>query len=388
MYHFKTIFFCLILLAEYSYSQSVSDNNKESYWPKVSPKSVGVNPLVIDSIHHDIKNGKYGLINQFVMIRNGKLVADYSYKNDYKTISKKYDTINHQYNYDHPDWYPYYKNTNLHTLQSVTKSITSALIGIAIDEKLISGTDLKIMKYLSEYKIENNDSRREAITLKDLLTMRSGIEWDENNYEDAQNSCVLLEADNEWISFVLNQPMDAIPGTIFEYNSGASVLLGKLLRACTGKRIDAYAEEKLFKPLGITNYYWKITPDGEIDTEGGLYLSTTDLAKIGYLFLQKGKWEGEQIISESWISESTSPIVEDINPKNNRKIGYGYQWWIPKHAKNTTEIFNGNGYGGQYIMVDLKYNMIVVINSWNIHGRSEKSAWKILEKRILPNTKL
>jgi len=388
MYHFKIIFFCLILIANYGYSQSVSENTLHSYWPKVNPKSVGVNPSVIDSIHHDIQNGKYGLINEFVMVKNGKLIADYNYNNDYQTISEKYDTINHQYNYDHPKWYPYYKNTNLHTLQSVTKSITSALIGIAIDEKLISGTDLKIMRYLSTYEIERKDSRREAITLKDLLTMRSGIEWDENNYDDAHNSCVLLEAADKWIQFILEQPMDASPGTIFEYNSGASVLLGKILRECTGKRIDKYAEEKLFKPLGITNYYWKITPDGEIDTEGGLYLSTQDLAKIGYLFLQKGKWEGKQVISESWVKESTSPIIENINPKNKRKMGYGYQWWIPKHANNTTEIFNGNGYGGQYIMVDLKYDIILVINSWNIHGRPEKSAWKILQERVLPNTKL
>ena len=102
--------------------------------------------------------------------------------------------------------------------------------------------------------------------------MRSGIDWDESIYSDADD-CIIMEKSDDWIQYVLDKPMDTIPGLVFEYNSGVSVLLGKLVSIISGKRIDAWAEEVLFKPLGITEYYWKQTPRGEIDTEGGLYLS-------------------------------------------------------------------------------------------------------------------
>lgn len=271
---------------------------EEQFWTKSGPVSQGLDPLVIDSINLEIKEGKYGLVDHFLVIRHGKLVADFRYDNDYKTISKKYDTTNYQYNYDHPEWHPYYRNSNLHTLQSVTKSITSALLGIALDKYKRNDLRIKVMPFFKEYILNVTDKRKNEISLEDLLTMRSGILWDESITAESDD-CIKMEKSDKWIQYVLNKPMDTIPGVTFEYNSGVSVLLGKLVRIITGKRIDKWAEEVLFKPLNIAEYYWKVTPDGEIDTEGGLYLSAQDLAKIGLLFLHKGKWEGNQIIPES-----------------------------------------------------------------------------------------
>lgn len=356
-------------------------------WPHSTPQSEGIDPTIITSLHQDISTGKYGLIDHFLFIRNGKIVADHAYEQDYEKVAAQYDTTNHQYNYDHPAWHPFYNGTKLHSLQSVTKSITSAALGIAIDEGYLSGVAIKVMPLFKEYKMDLTDPRRQNITLEDLLTMRSGIEWDESNYSEVDNSCIVMELSDDWIQYVLDQPMDADPGTQFEYNSGASVLIGKIIHLTTGKRADKWAEEKLFGPLGITDYYWKRTPKGEIDTEGGLYLSSHDLAKIGYLFLHKGKWGDQQVISEQWVEKSTSPVIPGINPGASYNPGYGYQWWVPEQKDGKTTIFAGNGYGGQFVMVAPAYNIVSIFNGWNIHDRPEKFTYNALQRVILPAIK-
>lgn len=356
---------------------------EKGFWPITDPFSEGIDPLVIDSIHNEITAGKYGLIDHFLVIRHGKVVADYRYPQDYKHIAQKYDTTNYQYNYDHPEWHPYYKNTDLHTLQSVTKSITSALLGIALEREKMSDLNIKVMPFFKEYALNSTDRRKNNISLEDLLTMRSGIDWNESTYGETDD-CTIMEKSDKWVQFVLNKPMDTTAGVVFEYNSGVSVLLGKFVSIITGKRIDKWAEEVLFRPLDITEYYWKVTPDGEIDTEGGLYLSAYDLAKIGFLFLHQGKWEGKQIIPKAWVTVSTSPIVPHENPIENKTMGYGYQWWVPKHSNGKSEIFAGLGFGGQYLMVVPKYDLIVVFNGWNHHDKPEKSTFRVLEERIIP----
>ena len=355
-------------------------------WPASTPEAEGIDPAVVDSLHADISAGRYGLIDHFLLIRHGRVVADHHYEQDYETIAAAYDTTNHQYNYDHPDWHPYYRDTDLHTLQSVTKSVTSAALGIAVDEGHIAGVDMPAMKMFEGYDQDFSDPRRAEMKLEDLLTMRSGIDWNEMiSYDDSTNSCIQMEASDTWIQFVLDQPMREEPGTVFDYNSGASVLLGKLVRVATGQRIDAWAKEKLFEPIGIDEFYWKVTPDDEIDTEGGLYLSAHDLARVGYLFLRKGEWSGRQILSEEWIDASTSPIVSDTRPDNGRvDSGYGYQWWVPDQEDGETKIFAGNGYGGQFVLVAPEYDIVAIFNGWNIHDRPEMFTWRALQERILP----
>jgi len=224
------------------------------------------------------------------------------------------------------------------------------------------------------------------MSLEDLLTMRSGIEWSEDTpYTDPTNSCILMAASEEWVPFVLGYPMDADPGTVWEYNSGASVLLGKIVQVATGQRIDEWAREQLFEPLGIEDFYWKTTPSGEVDTEGGLYLSAQDLAKIGELFLRGGIWGERRIVSEEWVRASTAPVVADISPENGRAdAGYGYQWWVPDHDGTDPEVFAGNGYGGQFLLVAPEYEIVVVFNGWNIHGGARASTWRALQERIIP----
>ena len=358
----------------------------EDSWPVATPESQGIHPAVIDSIHTEMQAGLFGNMDHFLLIRNGYVIADYSYEQDYESIASNYDTTNHQYNYDHPAWHPFYQDTKLHTLQSVTKSVTSAALGIAVDEGLLEGPDTPMMSMFGGYEQDFTDERRSQVTLEDLLTMRAGIDWNEMiAYSDSTNSCIIMEASDEWIQYVLDQPMREEPGYRFDYNSGVSVLLGKLVGISTGMRVDQWTKERLFEPIGIDEYYWKITPDNEVDTEGGLYLTSHDLARIGYLFLKRGRWEDKQIISEEWVEASISPLVADVNPFSDQNdAGYGYQWWVPVQSEGQTKIFAGNGYGGQFVLVAPEYDIVAVFNSWNIHERPEKSTYSLLQERILP----
>lgn len=354
-------------------------------WAVSTPAEEGAEASVLDSIHNDILSGKYGLIDEFLVIKNGKVIADHSYNQKYDSIAAHYDTTNHMFNYDHPEWHPYYKRSKLHSLQSVTKSITSAALGIAIDEGYLTGMGIKPMEMFADFEVDMSDSRRVAMTLEDMLTMRSGIDWNEmTSYNDEENSCIIMEGSDNWVQYVLSRPMREEPGTVWDYNSGVSVLLGKLVSMSTGQRVDHWTAEKLFKPIGIQNYFWKTTPDNEVDTEGGLYLSSHDLARVGYLFLRNGKWGDQQIISESYVQRSVSPVVPDITPDSDqRNSGYGFQWWVPF---SEPKIFAGNGYGGQFLMVAPQYDLIVVFNGWDIHDNErELQSWSAITDRIIPS---
>jgi CubicO group peptidase (beta-lactamase class C family) len=381
------MFLCSLALLAGCGGQSADTVWPGEVWPVSTPAAEGIDPSAIDSLVMDLESGEYGLVDAFLLIRHGRVVANHRFTHDYSTIAAEYDTTNHQYNYDHPDWHPYLRGTYLHTLQSVTKSVTSAALGIAIDQNLLGGVDTPVMSFFQSYEPYRTDSRKESTTLEDFLTMRSGIEWKTDAaYGTGDHSTDLLEASDEWIRFVLEQPTDTTPGSRYQYNDGVSVLLGKILREATGQRIDEWARERLFEPIGITDFYWKITPDGEGDTEGGLYLSTEDLARIGYLFLRGGEWNGRQIVSREWVEASTAPVVPDVAPENDRSDpGYGYQWWVPDAENGATRVFAGNGYGGQFVLVSPEHDIVAVFNGWNIHGGGNRSTWRALQERILPH---
>jgi CubicO group peptidase (beta-lactamase class C family) len=208
------------------------------------------------------------------------------------------------------------------------------------------------------------------MTLADILTMRTGIRWDEESteYTDPRNNCAVMEGREDWVRYVLEQPMAADPGTTFVYNSGATELLSYLLWKTTGRQADDYAKEHLFAPLGITDFYWKRTPKGLADTEGGLYLAPRDLAKIGYLYLHKGVWDGKRLLPESWAKASTEPLTAT----NEKGYEYGYQWWaMPKGDGLSHGGYNAWGYGGQLLLVVPELDLIAVFTGWNIYDKPE-----------------
>ncbi|MDT0595262.1 serine hydrolase domain-containing protein [Glaciecola petra] len=370
----------------------------EEKWQQSTPSAEGIDNEVIKTYLERMRAGYFGPLDHFMLIRHGRVVAEAQFEHDYAAIYKTLgpdviqvgvNNADLQYNYDHPDFHPYYQQSELHTLQSATKSVTSAVLGIAVDNALIDSIDTSAMHYFKDYIFDKSDIRRAKLTIEDLLTMRSGINWQtEGGYDDPNHSTNALESSQEWIQYTLSRPMDAEPGTVFEYNDGVSVLLGKIIREATGKRIDDYAKEHLFTPIGINDFHWKITPDGEADTEGGLYLSTHDFARFGYLFLRDGQWNGMQVISSDWVKRSVAPTVTDIAPDNDQiNDAYGYQWWVIKHQDGKPAIYEAKGFGGQRLVIVPHLDLLAVFNAWDIRGRHATPAVNAFIDEIIPATK-
>jgi len=353
-------------------------------WPSSTPAAEGMIVAPLDAFDRELAGGGYGFVDSMLVIRHGKVVYEKTYDHaaDYARLfaGKGAPGI---YNYYDPGWHPYYKDTKLHTMQSVSKSVTSALVGIAIGEKKLPGVDAKAMPYFADFRIAP-EPRRDRMTIADILTMRTGIRWDEEStdYTDPRNNCAVMEASDDWVRYVLEQPMAADPGTTFVYNSGATELLSYLLSKVAGKPADEYAKERLFAPLGIESY-WKRTPKGLADTEGGLYLSPRDLAKLGFLYLHDGVWDGRRILPEGWAAASTKARTAT----NEKGYGYGYQWWVMPAGDGLTHSgYNAWGYGGQLLLVVPDLDLIAVFTGWNIYGHSELDP-RVALSRVLTSVK-
>jgi CubicO group peptidase (beta-lactamase class C family) len=313
-----------------------------------------------------------------LILRCGTAVFDKSYPHDYGQIygerAKKEGPLNHDphgpYNYFSTEFHPFYRGSDMHTMQSVSKTVTSITIGIArMRNEFTASLDAPIVQFFGGRKIANLDDRKKRITLRHLLTMTAGLEWHEElAYDDPKNSADIMEASRDWAQYVIDQPMANEPGKVFVYNSGATVLLAHIFKKVTGKNIDDYADDHLFKPLGM-RFYWKHSPTGLPDTEGGLYLSAHDLAKIGQLFLKDGMWEGKEVVSAAWIKDSVTPHI--VVPGGDWK--YGYQWWMQPIGSSPEDItWFARGFGGQQLIVLPEYDIVAVFTGWDILPSDEK----------------
>jgi len=334
----------------------------------------------LEAFDHRIRNGDFGNVDRLVVVRNGYLVMTRRYDVDYWSFARDFwstqtdpDTVSWQFNYQHPDQHPYFMGRDVHSLQSVTKSVTSALVGIAIRDGAIESTDVLMLEYFPDFDAAGSDPRLATVTLDDVLTMRTGIEWHEQDRPiGPTNTTIQLEESDDWFAFTLNQPMDSDPGERWVYNSGGSHLMSGIVKSATGKYVTEYAEAELFGPLGIVDYHWKLTPKGYPDTEGGLYLEAEDLAKIGYLYVNDGEWDGVRILPEGWVERSTNRIVDDP--------GYGYQWW--RFDPGGVEVWAGLGYGGQALLVLPEYDVVAVANSWNVFGPAQSVIFPLVQALI------
>jgi len=337
-------------------------------WQRTSFEAAGLDASPLLALDSAVRAGEFDNVDRLVVVRDGMLLFSERYARNYDSISSGFDMRPHQFNYQHPDWHPFYMGGDLHSLQSVTKTVTSALIGIAIGRGEIEGVEVSLIELLGDYDTSATDERLADATLEDLLTMRLGMEWHEQDRPiGPENTTLQLEFSNDWVEFTLSQPMDAEPGARFVYNSGASHLMSAILRTVTRRTVDLYAEEHLFGPLGIRSYHWKREPAGLPDTEGGLYLEAEDLARFGQLYLDDGVWQGVRLLPEGWVAASVSRHVEDVAPENpNWNAGYGYQWW--RVDRGGVEVWAGLGYGGQYLFVLPAQRIVGVANSWNVYG--------------------
>jgi CubicO group peptidase (beta-lactamase class C family) len=360
MIHLRSSFAILVFIlpstasgmADKAYEYTVPEKINDG-WETASLSSVKLDDKPLRAMVERISNDTYKNIHSALIVKDDKLVFEEYFPRvlgDRREQALKRAAPVPQY--------------------SVTKSVTSILIGIAIDQHLISGVDAQISTFFPEYTELLGKPNRSNLRLKDLLTMSAGLSWDEwsRPYTDARNDVVKMIHDPDPIRYVLGKPVAAAPGKTFNYNSGISTVLGQIIRKVSGLRTDRFAERFLFEPLGIDDNYWVKYPDDIVEAGGGLYLRPRDMAKLGRLFLNKGRWNGKQIVSEAWVAESTKNQLGAIRlPGAARADGYGYQWWRTsfKSGDRKVECFSARGRGGQFIFVFPAERVIAVFTGWN-----------------------
>ncbi len=246
------------------------------------------------------------------------------------------------------NFYPFQEG-QLHDLASVTKSVTSTLIGIAIGQHKITGVSQPILSLFPQRQIANRDERKARVTIKDLLTMTSGLDC-----RFRPNEITLSEMTHSkgWIQFMLNLPMVAEPGSKYEYCSGGMHLLSGIITEATGVNAFEFARRELFQPLGIHDVAWPADPNGVTYGWGDLHLRSRDAAKIGYLWLNHGRWEDRQIVPAEYLQDATQ-----VHSRAAWGDEYGYGMWVYP----TRDVFEGNGRGGQRLSVVPSKNLVVVM---------------------------
>jgi CubicO group peptidase (beta-lactamase class C family) len=329
-------------------------------WEISSLKDEEVDPQKINELMLNILNGNIRDIHSVLIVKNGKLVLE--------------------------DYFYGYTRHKTHSMMSVSKSITSILIGIAKDQNKIPSIDKKIYEFFPSYKDISRDDLKKEISLKHVLTMTAGLDWNDWDYPDTdpRSSTQAMTRSDDWIKFVLGRNAIDTPGKNFVYSNGLTMLLGEILRNATGVYADKFAEQYLFDPLGISDFSWQKLPDGTIITAWGLKLRPLDMAKIGYMMLRDGKWKGRQILSSTWVNESTQAHVEEYILLGS---GYGYQWWRGRTILNNKriEVFYAAGKGGQYIFVCPSLDLVTVITSKaGDHEMAEFKPQLIMINYIMP----
>ncbi len=364
-------------------------------WPKGTPASVGLDEKTLKDLDADIASGKYAMTDSFRVFRCGTEVFAGQYHHDYGQIyakeAKTRGPLNARlagrYNYFDTEWHPYYHGTDLHTLQSVSKTVTSVVLGVAITRgDFKASLETPVLKYFDVAKVEHVDDYKRHMTVENLLTMTSGMNSEElfypENSDMPENDFVHMEASDDWVQYAIDEPIVEEPGRNFTYSSADTELLAYVFQKETGEDIDTYAQKYLFTPLGI-KHYWKRDYAGNVDTEGGLYLNDEDLAKLGLLYLNNGLWEGKQIVSENWVKQSVAPHVPMPYTVEGGRLYYGFSWWlIPLNGKYA---WMATGIGGQELMVFPRQSLIVVFTGWDVlNGGTDVN---LLLPRLLPAVK-
>ncbi len=350
----KAFQLCALILASILlWSCGGVGQDKPDYWPTqgwrtATPESQGMDSaLLLDMLEVIWQNDMK--IDSVLVARNGYIVLDaYSYPRD---------------------------ADDFHPIYSCSKSVTSALIGIAIDKGDIKGVHQPVLDFFPGRVAENLDDDKKAMTLENLLTMSSGLEC-RDNWRYRWRGLEEMKRSPDWVQFMLDLPMAERPGTHFNYCNGATFLLSAILQQKTGMNTLAFAEKHLFEPLGISDFMWPANSQGITVGYSDLHIRPRDMAKIGFLYLNNGLWEDKQIISSRWIKESTRKHVS-----TKGLMDYGYQWWTLGSGAYTAL-----GYGGQFIFVVPHKNIVAVFTS----GLDRKDIFTpsvLLRSNIIPAVK-
>ena len=292
-------------------------------WQQTSPEAQGIDSASLTKALQDALDAGLQL-DSLLVIRNGRLVGEV--------------------------YFPGSSASRQHKVFSITKSVISLLIGEAIAQGQLPGTGQSIWDYFPSQGVQNWDERKAALTIEHLLTMTSGLAWDEGQIAG-------MTSGRDWAGFVLDLPMAADPGTTFNYCSGCTHLLSAILEQATGQSAEAYARQVLFGPMGIEAFTWAADPQGHSTGGWGLEMRSRDLARLGLLALNQGAWNGRQLIPAEWVQTASRPHVEQTDYPED---AYGYLWWTSQPGISTDYWYEARGLYAQRIIVVPERQLIVV----------------------------
>ena len=328
----------------------------DSGWSVANPN---YDSAKIESLNKKIAQNRFEAITSIVVIKQGELLIE-EYFNDAT------------------------RNT-LHNTRSVGKSFASTMMGIAINEGHIENENLTLGDFYNLKSYDNYTEAKEKITLKSLLTMSSGFEGDDDDYDSPGNEENMYPT-KDWVKFTLDLPLDSKKemGQDYDYFTAGVVILGDVIHKATPKGLVDYSDKKLFQPLGITNYQWQFTPQNVGNTAGGLQLRSLDYAKYGQLYKNNGKWKNQQLIPEDWVEKSFSKQVKQ--PYNATSF-YGYLFWNRVYTVNGKDyevsFCTGNGGNKIFIFKDIPFVIVITAQAYNLpYAHSQVDT--MMEHYLLP----
>lgn len=336
----------LILVIFYSYATASENTYPTEGWQISTPEDQGMRSQMLAEMMEYIKKNSYS-IDSILIVRNGYIVLDTYF-------------------------YPYSKGQK-HIIHSCTKSIMSALIGIAIDKGYIQNVDQPIMDFFPDKTFDNMDDLKKSITLENLLMMASGLKCRDSYLYRLAGLYEMINS-SDWAQYVLDLPMAEPPGEKFEYCNGVSYLLSVIIQDTTKMKALDFARKHLFEPLDIIDVSWETNPQGITVGYGRMWLKPHDMAKIGWLYLNKGRWGNKQIVPSAWVEVSTRGHIDAT-----RFDHYGYQWWV-----DSAGYYMAVGARGQRIFVVSKKNLVVVITGFDMTHEQDFITKTLLESYIIP----
>jgi CubicO group peptidase (beta-lactamase class C family) len=310
-------------------------------WRTARPEQVGIDARRIDALAQRMQSNAVPGLNSLVIIREGYLVFERYFNGS--------------------------SRSDVHTMQSVSKSVTSLIAGIAADQGKLDVT-ASIFDVLPTYQdLTLADPRKRNVTVRQLLEMRSGINFYESPYPGSPLER-LNNSRDDWVRIALEPPMNANPGELWQYNSGGVIVIAAAVRRLTGVPFHVFARTQLFSRIGVTSALWYVSYyDSLAHAGGGLNLVALDLARIGYLVLRNGRWGSDQIVSEAWLRASLAPVTSGVANFGGHRTDYGRLWWSfaidanGSTANRAEAIYAGIGNLNQWLFVVPRYDLVVVV---------------------------
>jgi CubicO group peptidase (beta-lactamase class C family) len=329
---------------------------RDDGWKVAAPVTVGLDPVALCALVPKFDGWTAADVHAVLVVRDGTLVFEHYFSGADERWGHSLGTVT---------FGPEVK----HDLRSITKSVTSLVLGIAIGRGWLPGVEAPVLSLLPQYA-DLRSAATEHITLRDLLTMSAGLKWDETlPYTNPDNSEIQMDFSPDPYRYVLTRPVDTPPGTVWNYSGGSAALISAVLHQATGKTEDVLAQELLFDPLGIKDVAWARYPaTGEPIAASGLAMRPRDLAKLGQLVLNHGMWDGRQVVPAAWVEASIAPRIQA-----SQLYFYGYQWWLGRSLVNGRQVdwALGLGLGGQRLFIVPQLDMIVLVMAGLYHSEMQ-----------------